>query len=226
MLKGPFILPDKKEATIASGVAVDVELLREGFNRGFADYRYNMQMDPAAARAYMGCAGIAAEDCAVLIAEERGRPHGVGAALLAVRGEDGWCGGLSVAPEYRRQGWGRRLMEQLRRRAQERGLRRVRLEVRTENDHARSVYRQVGYEPVRELLLWEPGPATGAPPSPFRTARRKRTRPDSATVPRLARPAHGLAAQKDQPAQLRGAAQLRRPYNSGQRRGARRLRHC
>ncbi len=167
MLKGPFILPDKKEATIASGVAVDVELLREGFNRGFADYRYNMQMDPAAARAYMGCAGIAAEDCAVLIAEERGRPRGVGAALLAVRGEDGWCGGLSVAPEYRGQGWGRRLMEQLRRRAQERGLRRVRLEVRTENDHARSVYRQVGYEPVRELLLWERDPRQGPLPLPF-----------------------------------------------------------
>lgn len=160
-------MSDQKQPVIAVGNAVDVELLREGFNRGFADYRYNMQMDPAAARAYMGYAGIAAEDCAVLIAEECGRTHGVGAALLAVRGEDGWCGGLSVAPEYRGHGWGRRLMEAQKRRGQERGLRRIRLEVRTENDPAGAVYRQVGFEPVRELLLWERDPRQGPLPLPF-----------------------------------------------------------
>ncbi|MCY3903987.1 MAG: GNAT family N-acetyltransferase [Caldilineaceae bacterium] len=160
-------MSDQKQPVIAVGNAVDVELLREGFNRGFADYRYNMQMDPAAARAYMGYAGIAAEDCTVLIAEECGRTHGVGAALLAVRGEDGWCGGLSVAPEYRGHGWGRRLMEAQKRRGQERGLRRIRLEVRTENDHAGAVYRQVGFEPVRELLLWERDPRQGPLPLPF-----------------------------------------------------------
>ena len=160
-------MSDQKQPVIAVGNAVDVELLREGFNRGFADYRYNMQMDPAAARAYMGYAGIAAEDCAVLIAEECGRTHGVGAALLAVRGEDGWCGGLSVAPEYRGHGWGRRLMEAQKRRGQERGLRRIRLEVRTENDHAGAVYRKVGFEPVRELLLWERDPRQGPLPLPF-----------------------------------------------------------
>ena len=160
-------MSDQKQPLIAGGAAVDVELLREGFNRGFADYRYNMQMDPAAARAYMGYAGIAAEDCAVLIAEECGRTHGVGAALLAVRGEDGWCGGLSVAPEYRGHGWGRRLMEAQKRRGQERGLRRIRLEVRTENDPAGAVYRQVGFEPVRELLLWERDPRQGPLPLPF-----------------------------------------------------------
>ena len=155
------------QPVIATGAAVEVEALREGFNRGFADYRYNMQMDASAARAYMRSASIAAEDCAVLMAEEQGRARGVGAALLAVRGEEGWCGGLSVAPEYRGHGWGRRLMEQLKRRAVERGLRRVRLEVRTENENARSVYRQVGFETLRELLLWERDPRQGALPLPY-----------------------------------------------------------
>ncbi len=160
-------MSDQKQPLIASGAAVDVELLREGFNRGFADYRYNLQMDAAAARTYMRYAGIAVDDCAVLIADENGRPRGVGAALLAVRGDEGWCGGLSVAPAYRGQGWGRRLMEQLKVRALERGLRRVRLEVRTENEHALMVYRQVGYESVRELLLWERDPRQGPLPLPF-----------------------------------------------------------
>ena len=54
-------------------------------------------------------------------------------------------------------------MEQLKR-AVERGLRRVRLEVRTANDHARSVYHQVGFETLRELLLWERDPRQGALP--------------------------------------------------------------
>ena len=47
------------------------------------------------------------------------------------------------------------------------GLRRIRLEVRTENDHAGAVYRQVGFEPVRELLLWERDPRQGPLPLPF-----------------------------------------------------------
>ena len=58
-------------------------------------------------------------------------------------------------------------MEAQKRRGQERGLRRIRLEVRTENDPAGAVYRQVGFEPVRELLLWERDPRQGPLPLPF-----------------------------------------------------------
>ena len=94
-------MPEPQQPAIVTGAALEVEALHAGFNRGFADYRYNMHMDASAARAYMRYSSIAPEDCAVLMAEEQGEARGVGAALLAVRGEEGWCGGLSVAPEYR-----------------------------------------------------------------------------------------------------------------------------
>ncbi len=155
------------QPTMVTGAAVEVEALRQGFNRGFADYRYNMQMDPSGMLGHLRRSSIAPDDCAVLVAEEEGRLQSVGAALLAVRGDEGWCGGLSVDPAYRGGGWGRRLMEQLKRRAVERGVRRILLEVLVSNDHARSVYRQVGFRRLRELLLWERDPRQGPLPLPY-----------------------------------------------------------
>ena len=155
------------QPTMVTGAAVEVEALRQGFNRGFADYRYNMQMDPSGMLGHLRRSNIAPDDCAVLVAEEEGRLQGVGAALLAVRGDEGWCGGLSVDPAYRGGGWGRRLMEHLKRRAVERGVRRILLEVLVSNDHARSVYRQVGFKRLRELLLWERDPRQGPLPLPY-----------------------------------------------------------
>ncbi|MXZ19140.1 MAG: GNAT family N-acetyltransferase [Caldilineaceae bacterium SB0665_bin_25] len=160
-------MPELKQPTIVTGSAVEVEALRQGFNRGFADYRYNMQMDPSGMRGHLRRSSIAPEDCAVLVAEEEGRMQGVGAALLAVRGDEGWCGGLSVDPAYRGGGWGRRLMEQLKRSAVKRGVRRILLEVLITNDHARSVYRQAGFKRLRELLLWERDPRQGPLPLPY-----------------------------------------------------------
>ncbi len=160
-------MSDPQQPSIVTGASVEVEALRQGFNRGFADYRYNMHMEPAAIHAYLSRSNIAPEDCAVLVAEEQGRLQGVGAALLAVRGEEGWCGGLSVAPPYRGDGWGRRLMEQIKHSAVQRGVRRILLEVLVSNDHARSVYRQVGFKTLRELLLWERDPRQGPLPLPY-----------------------------------------------------------
>lgn len=160
-------MPKPQLPAIVTGASVEVEALREGFNRGFADYRYNMHMEAAAMHKYLRRSSISPEDCAVLVAEENGRAQGVGAALLAVRGKDSWCGGLSVAPPYRGQGWGRRLMEHIKSRAEARGVRRIVLEVLVSNDHARSVYRQVGFKDLRELLLWERDPRQGPLPLPY-----------------------------------------------------------
>ncbi len=157
----------QQQPAIVTGAAVEVEALRQGFNNGFADYKYNMRMEAAAMHAYLQRSTIAPEDCAVLVARENGRMQGVGAALLAVRGDEAWCGGLSVAPPYRGHGWGRRLMERIKSSAIDRGVRRILLEVLVSNDHARSVYRQVGFKTWRELLLWERDPRQGPLPLPY-----------------------------------------------------------
>ncbi len=53
---------------------------------------------------------------------------------------------LAVAPEHRRQGLGRRLMDWLTRTAVEAGVFRINLELRTHNQAARVFYEQLGFE--------------------------------------------------------------------------------
>lgn len=55
---------------------------------------------------------------------------------------------LAVAPEHRRRGVGKVLMERAQRYATEQGLDRVELDVRTHNRSAIEFYRSLGYEPA------------------------------------------------------------------------------
>jgi ribosomal protein S18 acetylase RimI-like enzyme len=56
---------------------------------------------------------------------------------------------LAVAPERRRQGLGRQLMEWLTLTAIEAGVFRINLELRTHNDTARMFYETLGFEKIR-----------------------------------------------------------------------------
>ena len=55
---------------------------------------------------------------------------------------------LAVAPEHRRQGLGRQLMEWLTVTAIEAGVFRMNLELRTQNEGARKFYERLGFEPM------------------------------------------------------------------------------
>ena len=116
--------------------------------------------------AYLRRNSIALDDCAVLVAEDRGQRQSVGAALLAVRDDEGWCGGLSVASPYRGQGWGRRLMEKINLRAKEQGVCRILLEVLNSNESALALYRKLAFKTCRELLVWERDSNQGSLPIP------------------------------------------------------------
>ncbi len=78
------------------------------------------------------------------------REEAVGLANLAVRGEDAWIGGIGVIPSARRRGVGRALMEALLAVAPPR----VTLEVIVENEPARRLYEQLGFESRRVLEVW------------------------------------------------------------------------
>ena len=86
-----------------------------------------------------------------LIAYE-GDEH-AGMAMLAIRGERGWCGGFGVVPERRRRGVGRLLMNAMLERARAAGLRTLSLEVLAPNTPARLLYESAGMRVVRELLV-------------------------------------------------------------------------
>jgi ribosomal protein S18 acetylase RimI-like enzyme len=89
---------------------------------------------------------------ASLVAYRDGEP--VGLANLAVRGKEGWVGGIGVVSSARRSGVGERLLRALHDKAQVLGIERVWLEVIFENTGAFALYETLGYELVQEVELW------------------------------------------------------------------------
>jgi GNAT superfamily N-acetyltransferase len=78
----------------------------------------------------------------------------VGLGNLGLRGEDAWIGGLGVVSSARRSGVGESLMRALHEQAQERGVRRVWLEVIVENTGAFALYAKLGYKQVQDVEVW------------------------------------------------------------------------
>ena len=78
----------------------------------------------------------------------------VGICNLAVRGEEGWIGGVGVVTERRGQGIGELLMRAAEEEARARGLKRIWLEVLVQNEPAIRLYEKLGYEQVRDLDVW------------------------------------------------------------------------
>jgi ribosomal protein S18 acetylase RimI-like enzyme len=152
---------------IVYGGEAGLPALTAGFNRGFRDYKYAAEFDTDRMIHFLHRSGIEAENCAVLLAQEGGHWRGAGVALLALEGDESWCGGLAVASEYRRQGWGRRLMQAIQSKAAEHGARSLLLEVLYGNEAAQQLYRGMGYQFQRELLIWERPARRGTLPVPY-----------------------------------------------------------
>ena len=128
-------------------------------NRAYSDYFLPLHLDGAALRRMVEVSDLRLEESP--LADVEGAPAGF--ALLGVRREEGWVGGLGVVPEARRRGLGRALMEAAIDRARSRGVRRLWLEVLEQNAPAVQLYRQLGFEPTRELDVWSlAGEASGA----------------------------------------------------------------
>jgi ribosomal protein S18 acetylase RimI-like enzyme len=100
------------------------------------------------------------------VAWRDGRP--VGVALLGVRGDQGWVGGMGVVPAARRARLGEGLMHELIGAARARGVRTLRLEVLESNAAARALYVKLGFRDTRRLEVWA---WTGEPPAGARLAR-------------------------------------------------------
>ena len=81
-----------------------------------------------------------------VVFEEQGEI--VGYALALVVFEDGDIANVAVAPEYRKQGLGKRMLEELEQRAKARGAERLFLEVRESNFSAIGLYTGRGFSPI------------------------------------------------------------------------------
>jgi GNAT superfamily N-acetyltransferase len=139
---------------------VSLEEYAEAFTAGFSGYYMPLTLDAARL-----ARKVRVEQCDLqhsLIAYEGDR-H-AGAAVLAIRGYEGWVGGFGVVPELRGQGVGRLLMEALLESARAARLRRLSLEVLSQNVAARRLYEAVGMRTAREMLVLERGTVGDAGP--------------------------------------------------------------
>jgi GNAT superfamily N-acetyltransferase len=134
-----------------SAANVSLEAYAAAFTSAFQDYFHPVEHDGAtlARRARFEHYDLANS----LLALDGGRVAGM--AVLAVRGDRGWCGGLGVVPELRGRGLGRQLMSALLERARAAGLRRLSLEVLKVNVAARRIYESAGMRVTRDLLILE-----------------------------------------------------------------------
>lgn len=94
----------------------------------------------------------------------------IAAAMLALRERRGWIGGFGVAPEYRRKGYARALVDRLIVSARERGLEAVSLEVLSENGAAIAVYGKAGFAITRRLFCFETFVEAAQMPTSFKYA--------------------------------------------------------
>jgi len=76
--------------------------------------------------------------------------HIVATCMAGYEGHRGWINYLAVSPHHRRQGIGRRIMEEAERRLQSAGCPKINLQVRETNRAVIQFYERIGYtrEPV------------------------------------------------------------------------------
>jgi GNAT superfamily N-acetyltransferase len=182
----------------ASAASVSLEVYAEAFTAGFGGYPMPITFDVPKLSGKVRKEQYDLEHS--LIAYEGVEPAGV--AVLAIRGEAGWCGGFGVVPSRRGRGLGRRLMAALLESARAAGVRRLTLEVLRENAAALRLYEAAGLRVVRDLLVLD----RGATPGVGRAARAADQLEDSEAaelLPHFAR-LHALAPawQRDLPSLL------------------------
>jgi ribosomal protein S18 acetylase RimI-like enzyme len=135
---------------------LSIDELAALFNAGYEGYFVPFRVDAAQLENMIAAWHID-------LARSRVAP-GEGVALLGVRGERGWIGGLGVIPAARRRGVGRALMEAVLAEAPPE----VTLEVIEQNEPAIRLYEDLGFERVRILEVWSLD--AEAPPAEVRDA--------------------------------------------------------
>jgi ribosomal protein S18 acetylase RimI-like enzyme len=150
-------VPDGRRKTVPASTLADAELMAL-FNRVYSDYFVPVTLNEAAWQGLVRRFDIDLE-------ASRVTADGGGIALLGLRGARGWVGGMGVAPEARRRGDGRLLMETLIEQARLRAVTEVGLEVLEQNAPAIALYEALGFRRFRMLDVWslsaplEPGRA-------------------------------------------------------------------
>jgi ribosomal-protein-alanine N-acetyltransferase len=99
-------------------------------------------------------------DAGLIVAHADDEP--VGYAVFWQVLDQGELGNVAVAPQWRRRGVGRRLVQEVMERARSRGVRELFLEVRPSNRGARQLYDDLGFKPVGQRRAYYQAPVEDA----------------------------------------------------------------
>lgn len=127
--------------------AIAPDALAALMDAAYSDYHLPMHVDAAAMRFMIRSFDLDLAESRVAI--ENDEP--VAVALLGLRGERAWIGGMGVVPAARRRGLGDSLMHAVTECARSRGARELWLEVLTQNVRAIPLYERLGFRHVRRL---------------------------------------------------------------------------
>lgn len=159
--KSPLLAkrPRMNDVSLVSADSVPLEVVWRAFVDGFRGYVVPVELS------FDEFEQVIADEKISLAASVVAVRHGVepcGAAMLAIRTAESWCGGLGVVPSVRRTGLGRRMMLAIIKEARTRGVTRMRLECIDGNHAAWSLYEGIGFRPTRRLESFR-GAATPRP---------------------------------------------------------------
>jgi ribosomal protein S18 acetylase RimI-like enzyme len=135
--------------------------LADIYNQARVDYIVPMPMNGKRMKAYIDNYDISLDRSFVSLNDDA-LETGIG--MLGVRGDRTWITRLGVIPERRGYKVGQHITEALIEESEQRGSKRVQLEVIVGNDPAYRLFSKLGFNPVRELLVIRrpPGPMAEA----------------------------------------------------------------
>ena len=131
------------------------------FNAGYSDYLLPMRLTTAAFAEHVAANDIDLE-CSRVVRDDQ--PAAL--ALIGHRDGAGWVGGMATVPGYRRRGLGAEALTAGLAALADRGASVAWLEVIDHNRRALALYEKLGFEVVRDLVVWSlPARATDSTPS-------------------------------------------------------------
>lgn len=137
--------------TYRSADQLDAATLAHAFNRSFEHYFVPMNLTPEAFAA-MNHVNDVRLDRSLVAYDADGALAGV--AMLAIRGDRGWVGGIGLVPEQRGKGYSKALLQRLLEEARRASLRSVLLEVLKENVAAQALYLGAGFRVLRAVDIF------------------------------------------------------------------------
>lgn len=130
--------------------SVDLDALTAVFNGAYSDYFVPLRLDRGGLELTIDICDIDLAASRVALVDDEPAAF----AFLALRGDEGWIGGMGTLPTHRRRGLGEEALKDVLAEAKARGAASVRLEVIEQNLPARRLYEKLGFRRERDLNVW------------------------------------------------------------------------